>query len=224
MTKNRGRIIVIEGTDCSGKETQSNRLMETMKKSGRRVQRLSFPMYDTPTGRIVGGPYLGKPQISAGWFAEGAPNVNSKVASLYYAADRLYNLPKIEKLLSDGVDVILDRYVWSNFAHQGGKIADPAQRSEMYEFLEKLEFELLGLPRPDLTIFLHMPYEVALKLRQARTAEAADQHESNPAHLRQAEKTYLELAKKYHFQTIKCAIGTNPRPIAEIAAEVYKLV
>jgi dTMP kinase len=218
----KGRIIVIEGTDCSGKETQSGQLVKKMHEVGRKVERLSFPMYDTPTGRIVGGPYLGKPQMMAGWFSEGAPNVDARVSALYFAADRLYNLPKIEKLLEDGFDVILDRYVWSNFAHQGGKITGRKQRMEMYDFLERLEFELLGLPRPDVTIFLHMPFRVAVKLRESR-AEKVDQHEASAEHLQHAERTYLELAKKYGFKTVECAFGNKPRPVAAIADDVFAI-
>ena len=94
----RGKLIVVEGTDCSGKETQTNRLLESLKKDGVKVEKFSFPAYDTPTGKIVGGPYLGKDYISKGWFSEGAPNVDPKVASLYYAADRKYNIGHINEL------------------------------------------------------------------------------------------------------------------------------
>ncbi|MDR2063529.1 MAG: hypothetical protein LBQ02_01915 [Candidatus Nomurabacteria bacterium] len=219
----KGKIIVIEGTDCSGKETQSRLLIEKMTVAGRRVRRLSFPMYDTPTGRIVGGPYLGKPQMMEGWFDEGAPHVDPKVSALYFAADRLYNLPKIERLLGEGFDVILDRYVWSNFAHQGGKIAGRKQRMKMYDFLERLEFGLLELPRPDVTIFLHMPFRAAVKLREGR-AEKADQNEADAAHLQHAEQTYVELAKKYDFKTVECADGDQPRTISAIAEDVFGLV
>ena len=92
-----GKIILIEGTDCSGKETQSNILEENLIKDGYKVFKMSFPVYDSPTGKIVGGPYLGKESISSGWFKEGANNVPAKVASLYYAADRLYNVGIINK-------------------------------------------------------------------------------------------------------------------------------
>ena len=118
----KGKLIVIEGTDCSGKETQSNLLIEKLKKQNIRIEKFSFPNYNSPTGRIIGGPYLGKKYICDGWFPEGAPNVDPKVSALFYAADRLYNIDKIKFLLENGVNVILDRYVFSNMAHQGGKI------------------------------------------------------------------------------------------------------
>ena len=84
-----GKIILIEGTDCSGKETQSKLLTEKLKKLGYSATYFTFPNYDSPTGKIIGGPFLGKSYISEGYFPEGAPNVDPKVSSLYYAADRL---------------------------------------------------------------------------------------------------------------------------------------
>ena len=88
----RGKLIVIEGTDCSGKETQVKKAVEKFKNMGVNVFNYSFPMYDTPTGKIIGGPYLGKSYIGDGWFNEGAANVDPLTASAYYAADRRYNM------------------------------------------------------------------------------------------------------------------------------------
>jgi dTMP kinase len=110
----KGKLIVIEGTDCSGKETQTKLLVKYLKENNTKVFTMSFPNYDSPTGKIIGGPFLGKSYISEGYFPEGAPNVDPKVSSLYYAADRLYNLPIIQKKLNEGYIVILDRYVYSN--------------------------------------------------------------------------------------------------------------
>ena len=98
----KGKIIVIEGTDCSGKETQTSLLVQSLRREGRKIERLSFPAYETPTGKIVGGPYLGKKHICEGYFPEGAANVDPKVASLYYAADRRYNRDKILDLINQG--------------------------------------------------------------------------------------------------------------------------
>ena len=131
------KIIVIEGTDCSGKETQSKMLLERLNKEGLNSIYITFPAYDTPTGKIVGGSYLGKDSIGPCLFPEGAVNVDAKVASLYYAADRLYNKPVIEEKLKD-YNLIIDRYVESNMAHQGSKILDKEKRLEMYNFLSSL--------------------------------------------------------------------------------------
>ena len=219
----RGKLIVIEGTDCSGKETQTKLLVEKLEKENIKCVRFSFPVYDSPTGKIVGGPYLGKEYICDGWFDEGAINVDPKVASLYYAADRKYNIGKIEELISKGINVILDRYTYSNLAHQGGKLKNKKDRFEMYSWLDKLEFELMGLPKADIRVFLHMPYEVSCILKKDRK-EAADQHESSKEHLLASENAYKEIADIYNFKTIECNIGDRPKNIEDINNELYKFV
>lgn len=215
----RGKLIVVEGTDCSGKETQTNLLMKKFNELGMRVEKFSFPNYQSPTGKIIGGPYLGKSYIDDSWFAEGPTKVDPKVAALYYAADRKYNIYKITFLLENGVNVILDRYVYSNMAHQGGKIEGSKEREELYNWLETLEFGLLELPHADIKIFLHMPYEQAIILKQNRE-ELPDGHEKNKNHLKSAEAAYIELAKKYNFKTIECAKDGNIRTIEEIHLEL----
>lgn len=219
----KGKLIVIEGTDCSGKETQSNLLIEKLKKENIRIEKFSFPNYNSPTGKIIGGPYLGKSYICEGWFEEGAPNVDPKVSALYYAADRLYNIDKINFLLDNGVNVILDRYVFSNMAHQGGKIENEKERNEMYEWLENLEFNLLNLPKPDIGVFLHMPFECSLELKKNREEEL-DQNEKDKNHLINAENAYKEVAKKYDFYTIECNEGSRIKTIEEINEDLYNYV
>ena len=218
----RGKLIVIEGTDCSGKETQSNLLLEHLNNDKIKTEKFSFPNYDSPTGKIIGGSYLGKPHIGACLFPEGAINVDPKVASLLYAADRKYNIDKINMLLLKGVNVILDRYVYSNMAHQGCKIESYNQRLEMYKWLEQLEFELLELPIPDISIFLHMPYEDACKLKKNR--KELDEHELSESHLKKAEKTYVELSELYNWYTIECSNDGLIKSKDEIHKEVYEYV
>ncbi len=220
----RGKIIVVEGTDCSGKETQTSLLVQRLSKMGRKIERFSFPNYESPTGKIVGGPYLGKQYICDGFFPEGAAEVDPKVASLYYAADRKYNMPKIMELLEQGYDVVLDRYVESNMGHQGGKIFDKEERLKLYQDLEQLEYGFLGLPRPDLIIFLYVPYKKVAELRAGR-AEPADQHEANPIHIRNAEHAYLELAELHNYKKVECVDKKNKlRDIEDIQEEVYDIV
>ena len=215
----RGKIIVIEGTDCSGKETQSKKLIEKIPN----LKYFSFPNYDSPTGKIIGGPYLGKSYICNGWFSEGADNVDPKIASLYYAADRKYNINKINKLLDSGYNVILDRYIYSNMAHQGGKIKDSNERHKMYKWLEQLEFNLLELPRPDIKIFLYVPLEVSMEIRKNRVEEF-DQHESNIEHLKHAEQSYLELVDLYDFIKIDCTTNNKMLSVEEINEILYSYI
>lgn len=215
-------LIVIEGTDCSGKETQSNLLLERLKKEDEKIEKLFFPNYDSPTGKIVGGPYLGKQHICDGYFPEGAASVDPKVASLYYAADRRYNSNKIKEFLANNINVVIDRYVESNMGHQGGKLKSQEERLAMYKWLETLEYGLLELPRPDLVIFLYMPYQYAVELKKNRLE--LDQHETSEEHLRNAENTYLELAELYNFSKVDCVKNNQLRTIEEIHEEVYSLV
>lgn len=217
----KGKLIVVEGTDCSGKETQVKRAVARFKEMGLNIYNYSFPMYDTPTGKIVGGPYLGKSYICEGWFSEGATNVDALAASAYYAADRRYNIGIINKHLENGDIVILDRYVESNMAHQGGKLKTPEERTKMYQKLDTLEFEIMELPRPDAVIFLYMPFEYAAVLKKNRE-ETPDQHESNKAHLKQAETAYLELTEKYGYKKITCVKDDIIRTIDDINDEVVE--
>lgn len=217
-----GKIIVIEGTDCSGKETQTKLLVDKLTESGKKCIRFGFPMYETATGKIVGGPYLGKPEIGDSWFEEGAVNVDPYVVCLYYAADRKYNMDKIQKYLDDDYYVILDRYTTSNLAHQGSKIADKDERFNMYQWIDKLEYWLLKLPKPDKTIFLHMPYEYSVELKKNR--ELIDEHEKSPEHLKSAEDAYIELAGLYNWNTIECVKDGEIRTIEDINNEVYEIV
>lgn len=226
----KGKIIVIEGTDCSGKETQATRLVEKLKMQNIKVARISFPMYDTPTGKIIGACLLGKPQMcdellkeEKSFFEEGGGNVDPIAAIDLYAADRRYNLPIIQKLLDEGNVVIIDRYVTSNMAHRGGLIEEKSERLKIYNKIEKLEYEINELPRPDKTILLYLPLEYAKILKQHR-AEKPDEAESNEAYLRRGEAAYLELADLYNFDVIDCVKDNKIRTIDDINDELYKKI
>ena len=226
----RGKLIVIEGTDCSGKETQAKLLATKLKEMNIKAEHLSFPCYETATGKIIGSCLLGKEELcskylidSNGWFEEGATNVNELVSSLYYAADRKYNINRIEELLNNGTNVILDRYTFSNMAHQGGKIDTQEKRFQFFKKMEVLEFDLLELPKPDLVLLLYVPHQFTIKLAQARK-EKLDQAETDIKHLKRAEQTYLELRALCKFKMIECTSNNNMRPIKEINEELLNIV
>lgn len=227
-----GKLILIEGTDGSGKNTQSKILVERLTQEKFPYEMISFPRYKTPTGRIVGQCYLGKQNLGEGdiaWFGEEANSIDPRIATLYYAADRMAAKNEINEILNSGTNLILDRYVESNMAHQGGKETDPEKRKKIIEFIHNLEYGLLELPKPDLTIFLHMPSRLGmtLKYRDNPGTEIGDIHERDGLHLHQAEKTYLELAKKYNWTKIECApdgLMTSLRSKEGIAEEVYGYV
>ena len=218
----QGKIIVVEGTDCSGKETQSKLLEERLNSIGKKCVRFDFPNYESPTGKIIGGAYLGKPEIGPSFFKEGAVNDEPHVVCLYYAADRKYAMPEIEKYLNDDYYVILDRYTTSNLAHQGSKIHDKDERFNMYQWIDKLEYWLLGLPKPDKTIFLHVPLENTLELRKNR--KSIDEHEKSPEYLKRAEESYLELSELYNWDKIECIRNNKLRSVEDINNEIMKII
>ncbi len=217
----RGKLIVIEGTDCSGKETQSKLLIERLNSEGYETFTMPFPRYDTPTGKIVGGPVLGKKSICESYF-EDPVSVSPKVIGLYYVADRIYNAQEIVKNLNDGKIVVLDRYTTSNMAHQGGKMSTAEERKQIFDFYDKLEYEMCGLPRPDGIIFLHMPAANVFEIRSKRD-ESLDMAESNDQHIINSENAYLEMVDAFGFKYVSCASEGQPRSIEDISEDVYKL-
>ena len=216
----RGKLIVIEGSDCSGKETQTKLLVKKLNLIGINSINLSFPMYDSPTGRIVGDAFLGKNGES--WFKEGSVNVDPKIACLYYAADRKYNFDIIENYLERGYYVVLDRYVSSNMAHQGAKISDPDERFNLFKWIDKLEYWLLELPKPDITFFLNVPYKYSKELMKNR--ENLDNQEKDEEYQINSIKTYLELAGLYNWNLVDCIKDENLRTIDDINSELLNVV
>ena len=215
----KGKLIVIEGTDCSGKETQSNLLVENLNRLGKKTEKYCFPRYTSPTGKIIAGPYLGKPDYGEGYFKEGASNVDPKVASLYFAADRKYNIHEIQEKLDKGINVVVDRYIDSNLAHQASKIGSEKERKKMFHFLNTLEYKLLELPKADITIFLYMPLECA-KILKSNRQEKPDQHEIDENYLLNSERMYLYLAKKKKYIKVDCSKNNSPKSIEDIQKEI----
>jgi dTMP kinase len=218
----RGKLIATEGTDASGKKTQTVLLCDRLKREGFPIERSSFPRYDTPTGKIVGGPLLGKPEISKSYF-ENPAGIDPKVASAYYAADRRNSLPFVQGILNSGTNLILDRYVESNMGHQGGKIRDPQERLGFFKWLDNLEYNMFELPRPNLTIFLYMPFEKAIELK-AKMGVKLDRVEQDLDYLKNSEESYLQLADFYHWKKIDCVNAGELRTPLDIHEEVYGIV
>lgn len=216
----KGKYIVIEGTDSSGKETQSKLLEKRLKDKGIKCIRFSFPMYDTPTGKIVEDCYLGKNTKSL--FTEGSSNVNPFVASLYYAADRKYNMKEIIKYYDEGYYIILDRYTTSNLAYQGSKIENKEDRFYMYQWIDRLEYWLLKIPKPDITIYLHVPISVTKELLKNR--KDLDDDEKDIDYLEKSEKAYLELTTLYGWNKIECTNMNKMRDVKEINDEILNMI
>jgi len=218
----RGKIFVIEGTDCSGKATQTKMLLERLRADNIPCETLSFPRYDTPTGDIIKR-YLGKD----GYQQEFGPAVDvpPKIASVLYAEDRYAAKPLIEQIINSGKHLILDRWVEANMGHQGGKIAKE-KREEFFKWVDELEYGTFQLPRPNLVFFLYMPHQIGIELKKGRPGEA-DGHESNLDHLREAEKAYIQLANIFSWKRIDCTSDGTIRTLRspeDISNEVYKNV
>ena len=217
----KGKLIIIEAGDGSGKATQTKALYEHLQQDGYRVHRIEFPDYDDDSSALV-RMYLG------GAFGEKAADVNAYAASTFFAVDRFASYQRKWRDYYEAGDIILaDRYTTSNMVHQAVKLTAKAEREVFLDWLWDFEFGKMGLPVPDKVIFLDMAPEVADKLIAARAAEKAvqkDIHERDTAYLHRCHAAYLELAAKYKWDKVVCNDGESPRSIDAIHADVYQLV
>jgi dTMP kinase len=218
--RDMGKLIVIEGTDSSGKETQTKKLYERLLSEGKNVRKISFPNYDSPACEPV-KMYL------AGKFGDNASKVNPYPISTMYAIDR-YASYKMDwgNFLQNGGIIITDRYTTSNMVHQASKIEDKEEKEKYLQWLEDLEY--MELPKPDMVIFLNMPTDMAAKLMAERknkiTGESQkDIHEKNKEYLKKSYDNACEIAKKYNWQEIKC-VNKELKSIEDIGEEIYNLV
>lgn len=191
----QGKIIAIEGTDGTGKRTQTDLLMKRLMKEGYKTSTHSFPQYGKKSAGLT-EEYLNNRYGPA-------VDVNPYAASLFYALDRFDASVNIRSLRDQGYWIILDRYVDSNAGHQGSKIKNEQEREEFLEWLYGMEYQILGVPRPDIVFVLYMPTEKSVELNAKKEKRAyiegegnRDGHDGNIEHLRSAEKTYLWLAEK----------------------------
>ncbi len=194
--------MTLEGTDASGKATQLGRLKERFRQEGLPLKEWSFPTYDTPSGRIIAGPVLGKPGYGESYFEK--PSVeDARAISMYYAANRRFELPGINEALENGFHVALDRYRDSNKACQGGKILELEKRLEIYRDLDLLEHDFAKLPNADLTVLLYMPFKIGQILKGGMD-EGKDEVEKDKVYLRNQETAYSELAELGAWPMIRC--------------------
>lgn len=218
-----GKLIVIEGTDSSGKETQTKRLFEKLEEKGLKVKKISFPNYDSPACEPV------KMYLS-GAFGEDAMKVNPYPVSTMYAIDRYASFKTDwEKFYNEDGIIVTDRYVTSNMVHQASKIKDLDEKKQYLNWLEDLEYEKMGIPRPDLVIFLNMPTEMAVKLMAERKnkitgEEKKDIHERDKEYLKESHANACKIANTYNWKEIKCSDGERIKTIEEIGEEVFSLV
>ena len=214
------KLLIIEAGDGSGKATQTRKLYDRLLSEGARVHRVEFPDYEADGSMLV-RMYL------RGDFGAHADDVNAYAASTFFAADRYasYRM-KWQKYYEAGDIILADRYTTSNMVHQAVKLIDRAERESFLAWLWDYEFNKLGLPVPDLVVFLDMEPEAADRLivERAKTTGQSDIHERDKKYLHRCHDAYLELAKKYNWAQVKCSEEGNPLPVEQIHAEVYKAV
>lgn len=217
---NKGKLIVLEGIDGSGKATQSALLEKKLKAEGKEVMHISFPDYDSDSSALV-KMYL------AGQFGKDPGDVNPYAASLFYAVDRFASYrTKWKDFYEKGGIVIADRYTTSNMVHQMTKYEEEKERKDFLTWLEKTEYEELELPRPDLVILLDIPLSISENLVKERAKQGGtmDIHEQHLDYLKKCHDAYQELVTIYGWQKIACAKDGSLRSMEDIAAEVEKEV
>lgn len=216
----KGKLIVLEGIDGSGKETQSNLLEKKLKEKGREVMHISFPDYESPSSALVKMYLIGD-------FGKNPEDVNPYAASLFYAVDRFasYRM-KWKDFYEKGGIVIADRYTTSNMVHQMTKYEDEVKRKDFLSWLEKTEYGELELPRPDLVILLDIPLAVSENLvkERAKKGGSMDIHEQHLDYLRKCHDAYRQLVALYHWKRIPCTEEGRLRSIEDIGKDVEKAV
>ncbi len=222
----KGRLIVIDGSDGSGKATQTELLVQKLKKSGTRVCTLDFPQYENNLfGTLIGRCITGK----HGDFL----TLDPYITSVLYAADRFESSVRITEWLNAGITVVLDRYVSANQIHQGGKISDPHKRREFLAWLDRMEYDVFRLPRPHLVIYLDVPFATSMQLlahaqQKKKYLEDGDIDlvEQNESYLRNARNSALWLARHQKgWHRIQCTKEIDQlRTIEDIHEEVMSLI
>jgi len=220
-----GKFIVIDGTDGAGKKTQATLLVERLKSDGHNVEMADFPQYGNWSAQFVERYLRGE----FGALSE----IGAKKGSLFYALDRYAASFQIRDWLKQGIHVVSNRYVSANKGHQLGKLDDDTEKMTFLDWLNELEYTILEIPIPDLTLLLHMAPEIGQALvdkKEARAyvgGEKRDLHEADVGHLKRAEQAYLfcvERDQSENWQKVVCFENDAPREIAVIHEEVYKIV
>ena len=212
-----GKLIVIEGTDGSGKSTQFRLLTERLDRDGRKFQRLVFPQYTQPSSALI-KMYLG------GEFGSNPTDVNAYAASAFFAVDRYASYKKVwGTWYEQGGLVVSDRYTTSNAVHQASKESGQSQE-DFLKWLYDFEFDKLGLPKPDLTIFLDAPTDFTEKMLRGRvqaTNTKADIHEMDLQYLAICRRTGRLAAAHYGWTVVECVKDGAMRSVEEIHEEIF---
>ncbi|OGL66714.1 hypothetical protein A2856_03035 [Candidatus Uhrbacteria bacterium RIFCSPHIGHO2_01_FULL_63_20] len=215
------RFIVIDGTDGAGKKTQTELLIARMRREGLPVHSISFPRYGKPSAYFV-------EKFLRGGFGPASDSFGKR-ASIFYALDRFDAAPEIRQAMMAGTHVVTDRYVASNMGHQGSYIKDRAERDAYFAWNDELEHEIMGIPRPDLNLVLHVPADIAIELKRQAGAKdgktGLDIVESDIEYLRNGEECYLDMAARFpRFRLIECMDGDRLLSKEEVHELIWKNV
>lgn len=217
----KGKLIIIEAGDGSGKATQTKLLYDRLVRMGKSVMKVEYPDYESEACAPV-KMYL------RGEFGGHADDVNAYAASLFFAVDRYASYrKKWKKAYEEGTIILADRYTTSNMVHQAVKIKDEAEREKFLHWLWDTEFIKMGLPVPDKVIFLNMPPSLSDKLienRAKQTNTTKDIHEKDTAYLARCHMVYEQMAQKYDWDIVDCARDGALRSIEDIHEDVFSAI
>lgn len=216
----KGKLVIIDGSDGSGKATQSLTLFKRLQQEGYKVKKVEFPDYNSDSSALI-KMYLN------GDFGSKPGDVNAYAASAFYAVDRFASYKmKWKDFYDEGGIILADRYTTSNMVHQAAKIDNADDRNSYLDWLWNFEFNLFGLPIPDAVIFLDVPPEYSRNLMKDRAnkftgQEKKDIHESDSAFLEKSYHNAKLIADKYGWITIQCVESRTMHSVAEIHEKIY---
>ena len=216
----KGKLIVLEGIDGSGKSAQYRRLCARMEKDGIAYNHIVFPRYDKESSALI-RMYLG------GAFGSRPSDVNAYAASTFYAVDRFAAYrTDWGKVYEQGGLILSDRYTTSNAVHQGSKLSDE-ELPAFFSWLSDLEYGKMGLPRPDLVIYLDVDVQTSLarmRRRQEKNHTSADIHEKDIAYLQSCLRTAEKAAEFYGWTRIPFLKNGKERELEEKNDEIYRII
>ncbi|NMC51471.1 dTMP kinase [Candidatus Kuenenbacteria bacterium] len=221
----KGKLIVIEGIDGSGKATQAKKLVERLRQEGEDVETFSFPRHGQKFFGILVDQYLNNE------FGDAA-GLDPRVASLFFACDRFEAKEMLSKWLEAGKTVVLDRYATSNMGHQLSKIEGDQEKANFLNWLIELEFKTFKIPEPDMVIFLDVDVATVTRLIEQRSKDGKeyingkkDGLENNLGHLEKSRATYKYLTEKFsYWHIINCVENNQLLSIEEIHQKIWALV
>jgi len=219
----KGRFIVVDGGDGSGKTTQAKLLIDYFKKIKIPVQHFDFPQYyNSFHGKTVA-------RFLRGEFGN-IDQVSPYLASLAYALDRASVKKEMDKILNTGTYIVANRYATSNMAHQGAKFKDEGQREDYLRWVYELEYKVHKIPQEDIVIYLYVPWEIGLKLTTKKGEREylkgkEDIHEKDLLFRKASEEMYLKLAKRYkHWVKIDCVQDNRLLTPEEIHEKIIRVL